>query len=361
MKQVRHHLTSLALALLAGTAAAQSGSSVTLFGTADASVRHSRTSGVGSITSMASGGYSSARYGIRGQEDLGGGWAASFWLESFLSLDSGTISPAGFQRRSTLSLSSRELGELRLGRDYTPTHSNWARFDPFGYVGIGANQVLILSATGQTPVTAAFGSSPNTIQRASNGLSYILPRNSWGVEGAVVRTLRENGLAANDNHGSSGGRLGITVGPVLVSAATFKTRNNLTGDNSFKDTALATLVTLPAVRVSAALRRLEYLNARQDTSLLAARLPFAGVQEIKLSWVRAQMHGRVGSTDISANRSDQFSLGHVYHFSKRSRLYTTVALMDNQGNARFVVPGAPAANAGGLSSRGMEMGINHEF
>jgi predicted porin len=350
---------ALVLATLAGAAAAQS--SVAIFGTADASVRYARTENVGSITSLASGGYSSSRFGVRGQEDLGNRWSASFWLESFLSLDTGAQTPAGWQRRSTLSLASEDLGEIRLGRDYTPTHSNWSRFDPFGYVGIGSNQLLILSATGQTPVTSAFGAAPNDVQRANNGVSYILPRNAWNIEGAVVRNFGEGGTAANDQHRSVGGRLGVTVGPVLVSGAMNNTRNNLTGNNDFKDSALATMITVPMVKFSAAIRRLKYLEARQDTTLVGAIIPFAGVQEIKLSWIRSQMHGRVGATDISQNRTDQYALGYVYHLSKRTHWYNTLAFMSNDGNARFVIPGAPAATAGGLSSRGFESGVNHEF
>lgn len=359
MKHALKRATPVVLALLAGNAAAQS--SVVVFGTADAAARYANTDNVGSIKSLASGGYSSARWGLRGQEDLGGGWSASFWLESFLSLDTGASTPAGFQRRSTVSLASKDWGEVRLGRDYTPTHSNWARFDPFGYVGIGSNQLLILAANGQTPVTAAFGSNPNDVQRANNGIAYHLPSNAWKVEGSVVVNAGEGGTAANDQHRAIGGRLGVTVGPVLVSAAQLKTRNNLTGNNEFKDTAFAAMISLPMVSLRAAIRSGEYLTAKQDTTLLAALIPFGGVQEIKLSWVRAKWKGRVGNTDISANATNQYALGYVYHLSKRTRWYTTLATMSNKGNARYVIPGGPAANAGGLSSKGLESGINHEF
>ncbi|MCK7499945.1 MAG: hypothetical protein MZW92_63515 [Comamonadaceae bacterium] len=32
------------------------------------------------------------------------------------------------------------FGEIRLGRDYTPTFWNWTTFDPFGTVGVGASR-----------------------------------------------------------------------------------------------------------------------------------------------------------------------------------------------------------------------------
>ncbi len=347
---------ALALAALSGAAGAQT--SVTIFGVADAAVRSASTNGAGSITSLVSGAYSSSRYGFRGQEDLGGGMLASFWLESFLNVDTGAITPAGFQRRSTVSLAHRQWGELRLGRDYTPTHSSWARFDPFGYVGVGSVQLLALGATGQTPTTAAFGTAPNTIQRASNAVQYILPRNPWGVEGNLMYAAREDGLAANDQHKAGGGRIGVTVGPVFVSAARFQTRNNLTQD-SFKDTALAASYQSDVVKLSGGVRRFDYLAARQTNLLLAAVVPM-GASEFKFAWNRASMDGSVGSTSIADNRADQFAVGYVYHLSKRTRVYSTLATIRNKGNSRFVVPGAPAGLAG-ATSKGFEFGVNQDF
>lgn len=360
--KLRTHITlsratfAFAFLTLAGHACAQS--SVTLFGVVDSAVRSASTSGVGRVNGLVSGAYSSSRFGFRGQEDLGGGLAASFWLESFLNVDAGTTTPAGFQRRSTVSLSDRTWGELRLGRDYTPTHSNWARFDPFGYVGLGAVQLFALSAAGNTPVTAAFGAAPNTVQRASNGVQYLLPRNAWGVEGGITTTFAENGTAANDQHKSNGGRLGITLGPVFVSAATFKTQNDRT-IGAFKDSAFAASWNASFVRLSAGVRRFEYQNATQNNYLLGAVFP-VGVQEFKVSWNRADFGGRVGNVSIEDNRADQLALGYVYHLSRRTHLFSTVSSIRNKGNSRFVVPGAPAGTAG-AKSHGIELGINHEF
>lgn len=348
---------TLSLALAAATASAQS--SVTVFGVVDAAARTANTDRAGSIASLASGSFSSSRFGFRGQEDLGDGQSVAFWLESFLSIDTGVVTPTGFQRRSTLSFIDRRWGELRLGRDYTPTHSNWARFDPFNYVGIGSVQLLILSATGTTPVTAAFKGNPNDIQRANNGVQYLLPQNPWGLEGGLVYTFGEGGAAANDQHKSVGGRLGINLGPVLLSAATLTTRDTA-AVSAFKDTAFAASYATPVVRLSAGVRRLAYQDSAQNNYLLAAVVP-VGLQEFKVAWNRAQMQGTVGTTNIANNRADQYALGYVYSFSKRTRLFATAATIRNRGNSRFVIPGAPSATAGGLASRGFEVGLNQEF
>ena len=106
--------------LAAGGALAQS--SLTLFGVMDAGVSHYRTTSSSynplrpaelrqSQTVLSPSGNASSRIGFRGTEDLGGGLAASFWLEAPLSNDTGS-GITNFGRRSTLSLSGEELREF---------------------------------------------------------------------------------------------------------------------------------------------------------------------------------------------------------------------------------------------------------
>lgn len=359
MKTQRHIVLAACTAtavMLAGAASAQS--SLTVFGVVDSAVRSTHTNGAGSVTSLISGGYSSSRYGFRGQEDLGGGLSASFWLESFLNTDTGAVSPAGFQRRATLSLASREWGELRLGRDFTPTHSSWARFDPFNYVGLGSVQLFALSAAGNTPVTAAFGSNPNSIQRSSNAVQYLLPHNAWGLEGSLMKSFGENGTAANDQHSSFGGRLAVRLGQVYLSAAGYDTHDDRTV-TTFRDRALGASWDAGVVKLSGGVRRYAYQSTRQNNYLLAAVVPL-GAHDVKLSFNRASMGGSSATASLQGSRADQLALGYAYHLSKRTTAYATLAAIRNQGNARFVVPGAPAGTAG-ARSRGFEFGMNHEF
>lgn len=67
-----------ALSTFAGAALAQS--SVTLFGTVDLAARYTKGNGQNN-KQLASDGLSSSRFGIRGEEDLGAGLKAGFWLE----------------------------------------------------------------------------------------------------------------------------------------------------------------------------------------------------------------------------------------------------------------------------------------
>jgi predicted porin len=69
---------------------------------------------------------------------------------------------ASFTRRSTVSLSGG-FGEVRLGRDYTPTFWNDTVFDPFGTSGVGGSLVnnvtdrLALATNAGLDKSGAFG------------------------------------------------------------------------------------------------------------------------------------------------------------------------------------------------------------
>ncbi|MDO8419003.1 MAG: porin, partial [Rubrivivax sp.] len=154
-------LALAALTAFAGVASAQS--SVTLFGVVDMSVRTVDNDN-GSRTVMANDANASNRLGFRGVEDMGGGLRAGFWIEGGMTPDNGTASGQTWQRRSTVSLMGG-FGELRLGRDYTPTFWNHTVFDPFGTNGVGS----------QTNVQTTAGSGATSLVRANNTIGYFLP------------------------------------------------------------------------------------------------------------------------------------------------------------------------------------------
>ncbi len=344
---------------LAATASAQT--SVVLSGVADAAVRSVSNAGSGTVQSMVSGSNSTSRLVFRGTEALGGGLSAGFWLETGIAVDSGSSTTATqfFDRRSTLSLSSDKAGELRLGRDYVPTYTAWSRHDPFSHVGVaGSNNFGGSGPTG--PIRAAFSTNPNTTVRASNSLQWLTPTGLGGVEGGVMVAAAEGGTAANGLARLVGARLGWSSGPFGVSAATSWTTNSITTPaNKFKDTVVGGHAVVGPLRFTAAWRKFDYTTSRQTNTLLGA-VYTAGPGEIKLSWLRGNLSGRVGATDIGANDATQIGLGGVYHLSKRSALYATASRIDNDGRANFVVPGGATLAVGG-SSTGYELGLRHSF
>ena len=118
----------LILAAVSATfaSAAYAQSSVTLYGVVDAGftyvnneVSASDASKHGAAYGLTSGNLSGSRWGMRGREDLGGGYAAIFTLENGFDVGNGTNSQGGrsFGRQAFAGISS-DYGTLTLGRQY---------------------------------------------------------------------------------------------------------------------------------------------------------------------------------------------------------------------------------------------------
>lgn len=352
--KMKHNAALLAVLGTVMGAAAQAQGSVTISGIADAAARSVDNSGRGSLQSLVSGSNSTSRLIVRGSEDLGGGLSASFHLEHGLALDTGAPTGAFWDRRSTLSLAGKGLGELRLGRDFVPTYVGWSRFDPFSYVGVAGSNNLI-SGTPQGPIRVGFGTGANTTVRSSNGLQYLLPGGIGGVEGGLMVAPGEGVLER-----VLGGRIGWAGGPAVVSLAHVVSRPVNAALDDFKDTALAGSWNFGPARVSGGWRQFRQGAAKQTNLLVGLVVPL-GSHEIKASWGRADLAGRVRALNVDANDATQLGLGYVMHLSKRSALYAHHARIDNRGAATFVIPGGPAGLAGGGKSTAFEIGLRHAF
>lgn len=351
----------LAGLLALGAAPALAQSQLSLSGIADAALRQVRNEGRGSLSSVVSGSNATSRIILRGSEDLGAGLSAAFHLEHGLLLDSGTPASSSlfWDRRATVSLAARRWGELRAGRDFVPSYSNWSRYDPFSYVGAaGANNFV--STTPQGPLRAAFGSGLNTTVRASNSLQWLLPADLGGLEGGLMLAAGEGGTAASGQHKVSGARLGYANKLFNVAAAYTRSKNDLTGGDALEDWALGGSYDFGPLRASLAWRQFKLGSAKQTNTLLGAWVPL-GPGQLKLSWNRVDLQGRVGSIAIDRNDADQLGLGYVYDLSKRSALYATVARVANKGGASYAVPGGASGMAGGGDSTGVELGMRHNF
>lgn len=348
-------LTAALTTLLAGTAMAQS--SVAISGILDGALRHVDNEGRGAMSSVVSGSNATSRLIVSATEDLGDGRAASFWLEHGLAVDTGAATGGFWDRRSTLSLTDRRLGELRLGRDYIPNFNDWVRYDNFAYLGVGGSNNLV-TATPLGPIRSTWGSAANNVVRANNAIKYFLPGGLGGVDGHLMLALAEG--SAVENTRSVGGRLGWTGTALSVSAAHTTSHNINTRTSKFKDSLVGGSFQYGAGRINLAWRRFAQADARQ-VNLLAAVTHGVGPHEVKAMYTQVDLSGRVGAARIDANDARQLSLGYVYNFSRRTAFYATASQIRNEGSATFVVPGGPAGLAAGDGSRGLELGLRHRF
>lgn len=354
-------------------AAASAQSSVTMFGVIDNAVTYTTGSGPVSTSKwqLSNSANSFSRLGFRGTEDLGGGMAASFWLEAGLQTDtgsgyatnsnnqsSGATTGGGitFSRRATVSLSG-VFGELRLGRDYTPTFWSTALFDPFGTGGgIGANQIYFSGLGG---VAAPTGT------RASNSVGYFLPPDLGGFYGQLMVATGENTSGSvlagpipysTKNDGNyAGGRFGWSNGPFNVALATGRT-TYASGDLRVTNLGISyTFAQLMGLKLMSELYSESQGSVDGKGALVGFNLP-VGPGEIKGSWARYRREP--GGAALNPT-SSKLALGYVYNFSKRTAVYATVARITNSNGAAQALAGS--STSPDHASSGTEFGLRHAF
>ena len=345
-------LALAALTAFAGVASAQS--SVTLFGIVDLSV-NSTKNGANSLKQLSSDQLNSNRLGLRGVEDLGGGMRAGFHLEGAMVSDLGcgtsqTPAPAAgavacggqtWQRRSTVSLMGG-FGEVRLGRDYTPSFWNYTIFDPFGTNGMGSSLNIV----------STLSSGATTLVRANNTVGYFLPA-MGGVYGQVQVAAGE-GATGNKYFG---GRLGYAGGPVNVAVAYGKTDKTGAMIDDYTDINFGGSFNMGFMSLMGTYSKRDYATADQKNIMVGLTVPF-GQSTLKAAYNTA-------SGSSKSLEAKQISFGYQYDLSKRTAIYATVSSLNNDGDAatgaRFTIGQGPAQTRGGDSSKGYNLGVRHSF
>ena len=134
MKKTAFSLAAMAV-LAAAAGAAQAQSNVTVYGLLDVGVDNTSNASAskGSLSRVSSGGMNTSRWGIRGNEDLGGGLKAVFNLEGGILMDTGAMDGNVLFRRHAYVGLEGSYGRLVLGRSFTTVYDFVLPFDPMGY------------------------------------------------------------------------------------------------------------------------------------------------------------------------------------------------------------------------------------
>jgi predicted porin len=219
-----------AVSAFAGTAQAQS--SVTVYGILDVGFLNTKgTEGRassqatttaagyvngGNLTTSAinSSNLATSRLGFRGTEDLGGGKRAGFVAEIGLTPTSNGFSGSGNavstpmgstyvnnssvldSRQMFASLGSKGLGEIRIGRQYTPMHEVVCPNNAGGCNAV-AGDMIYSGSNGSQTLTTANKANDNYQIRASNSIR-LSTENIGGLQAAALYSAN---LRTNDNPG----------------------------------------------------------------------------------------------------------------------------------------------------------------
>lgn len=329
-----------ALSTFAGAALAQS--SVTLFGTVDLAARYTKANGQ-NVKQLASSGLSSSRFGIRGEEDLGGGLKAGFWLESPINGDTGAAGGGAFwDRRASVSLMGA-FGEVRLGRGKTSTRLVIDEFDVHGTTGLGDS----------TRLYSDLGSGYKNVNRSSNQVQYFLPGNLNGVYGSVDMAAGE-GVEGNKSYG---GRIGYKAGALNV-AGGYQSTDAAQG-KKLKLGSIGGSYDFGVAKASALYSQLKFGDRKQNIFTAGVAVPVTTQGQVLAQFSKASGNA-VTDKEIGGD-AKMYSLSYVHNLSKRTALYTTASLIDNDNGAGFQVANDAAKVGKGGRSGGLDVGIRHSF
>jgi predicted porin len=352
----------LAASLLAG-AGAHAQSSVTLFGIADSSLTYGKGS-VSSRRQLGAGNLSGSRLGFRGSEDLGGGLRANFWLEAGMANDSGSgsatntnnqASGAGtsagltFNRTSYVGLSSTRWGEVRLGRDYTPTFNGHVYYDPTLLTGAGVSQ----TGMGSLTIFAA----PNGA-RASNAIHYLSPGVN-GFAGELMYALGENASSAGATR-NDGNYTGLRVGwsNAAVNLSLAAAHYKMSSVHDMDEVVLGATWVLGATKLWGILIRNDTGSANDMRGGLVGVTHAIGPWLLKASLSNSRLTNAAGAR---AGTTEKLMLGTVYSLSARTSLYATAAHTRNRDGGTGVPQNAIAVTGPNRGASAIDLGIRHTF
>ena len=374
-------IIALAVAgLVSGAAFAQS--NVTIYGVVDAGYVNSsgdkangKTANFGGIQS---GNFSGSRIGFKGEEALGNGLKAVFTLEYALNIDdnsgvgsaatstvAGTTATAGLQaRQQFVGLNSAKLGQVALGRQYAPGYGASIRLDPFEAAAVASPLSYMQAAAGNT----IYGGSA---ARINNSVTYTSPNFSGFKASAIygfgeTATNTSNGISVGDN-GIFGAGLNYANGPLNLDAV-YQTRQGTTvaiadstpTQDSVNEWLVGGSYDFKIVKVFASYQDQNDNNGTSATQAsnkvwsLGASVPVFTNGSVLVSYSDLSWD-RTGAGD-----SDAWALGYTHSMSKRTTLYTSFTMVDNDRNAAAAA-GYSNTRAIGEKNNTFSAGVRHTF
>lgn len=318
----------MAFGLLAQQAQAQH---VTVYGVLDLGLVRDSDSGK-TTTRVDSGQQTASRLGFTGREDLGGGYTASFVVESQFEADVGNPSFAGrvFGSQSWVGLSG-PMGSLKLGRMFTPYFGAIATNDPFDAKGPGES-------------TRVFQDSG---VRMDNTVKYSLPAGLNGFYGDLAYGMGEAAGNSGANRQISMDA-GYAAGPLNVVLA-YHVSNDARGDTLARSVLTGGNYNFGKVRAWALLAR-NRNGGTLDTQdmLLGVSMPF-GAASIAADYVRKNDRFN-RNADVT-----QTAIGYYYALSRRTNTYLIASNLSNEGAAKY------QATLPGGKRRLISCGMRHQF
>jgi predicted porin len=321
------------LTLGAASTGAMAQSSVTMYGVADAGLVFDKDAAGDRLSRVASGVASGSRIGFKGKEDLGGGLAAIFVLESGFNIDTGTSGQGNrlFGRQSYVGLTGN-AGAVTLGRQYTPYYLALRDVaDPF-VIGLAGTASNIMA----------------TNYRVDNMVQYSTP--TWSKLSADLAYGFGEVAGDNAKNRSMGGAVHYIDGPLNVTL-THHRMEDLQA-KQMRNTLLATRYDFGVVQGNFGYADNRAFNDNKSNDILVGFSAPFGATKLVASYIRH-------NDKSNANRdAQQWAIGAFYALSKRSDLYTGYGHISNKNGAPYKVGNA---TDDGTGTSGFNLGMRHTF
>lgn len=342
--------------------------SLVLYGTVDSGIASTRSSepgdGLRSNAQMLSGGLTDSLFGIRGQEALGGGWSASFELESQFGSNTGMLEVGSslFDSSAWLGLGGSDFGELRLGRQHTVAQqfgsqlqiASWKDMDMGAMFKASTNYQVNQAVNYLSPSWAGFklgagysfdvqGSGARLDKSPALSLALQYRQGPWLAVATWDKTYLKQSVLPDTVHPEAW-QLGLRydAGFAAVSVAWSRQRNGYVSLEGI-DPDAPNLGLGPAGFLT---------GGHVDTYLLGLAVP-VGHGELRLQWSLAQPSWSWENGE-KAHSAQLATLGYVYNLSPRTRLYAMAGVAARYSLESSFVQGQ------GTTTRYMA-GVAHSF
>ncbi|WP_374729455.1 porin [Caballeronia calidae] len=378
-------MTGVAALIGISSAAAHAQSAVTLYGVVDSGLLYQSTAAasfapnapnLGKVYRFKDGGIYSSGWGIKGSEDIGGGYKINFKLQS--SFDSGTgrfglSDTAGvtaqFNQYATLGVSG-PFGKFDAGRQIVPMI--WAMYDTdvrgaqyFGSIltaWLGMNQAAGWPGTSTNGAIGALYDSNALVYESPKfyGASFALEYAPGGVPGHFQGGTRESAVVKYSNYGLNlavayyNGHDANPFPPTYPASPAIPA----TGQNNNRFFYAGAQYTFYGFSVSGSYGhgKNPANSGRADIDMYSAGLGYRFTPALKVT----SGFYYLKDNNNSNNHSSEFAVGAEYGLSKRTTAYAQVGYVDNDGTMnQTIVYGQPVAP--GKSTTAAMVGVRHNF
>lgn len=364
------------LAVMAGTAQAQS--SVTLYGAIDTGLFYQSTAAasfassaknLGHVFALKDAGVYSSFWGIKGIEDIGGGYKVNFRLQGVFNSGNGKLGLADttggtavFNQQTTIGVSG-PFGSIDFGRQFTPMIYAMADTDVrsaqyFGSIlsaWLGLNQAANWNGTNtNVPIGALYDSNAIVYQSPKfYGVSAGLEYAPGGVPGQIQGGTRESAVLKYSNYG-------VNLAAVYYNAhdTNLPATVSATGLDNNRFYYLGAKYTFHSLSISASygIGKNPSNAAQADYEMISGGIGYQFTPFLKVTSGFYYLKDRNNST----NHSSEYALGAEYGLSKRTLLYAQVGYVANHGTMNQTITyGEPVAP--GVSTTAAMLGIRHTF